>query len=225
MKAATTPRYAVFAPLACCLVAGTTLVQEPARPAPAPQSVVPAFRTETEIAAPNPTHRIVHILNVHFVDRHSFIAELAHTSGRSLTEHESELAYNSFVTDLERFQAEQAAVLESCLRDFGVDRVFIEGWTVEDAELFRLIAKVLWRHDDGPVPGPADDLLRFRRLEFGPAARLWAEGRIAAIEPAESQALLAAASPFDADGNFRGLTVETRVAREDYIVRRLLETA
>ena len=78
---------------------------------------------------------------------------------------------------------------------------------------------MLWRHDGGPAPKTADEPLRFRRLEFGPAARLWAEERIAAIEPAESQALLAAASPFDADGNLRGLTVETREAREDYIVR------
>ena len=127
MKATAEPRCAVLVSLACCLAAGTTLVREPARPAPAPQPVVPVFRTETEITVPNPTHRIVHVLNVHFVDHDSFLADLAHALGRSLTEHESKLAYNSFVTDLERFQAEQAAVLESCLQDFGVDHVFVEG--------------------------------------------------------------------------------------------------
>ena len=96
--------------------------------------------------------------------------------------------------------------------------MYLEGWTIEDSGLFRLIAGMLWR------PEADAAALRERRPEFGAAARLWATGRIAEIEAAESPALLEAASPFDADGNFRELSVDAQEAREDFIVRRLLES-
>jgi hypothetical protein len=197
---------------------------EPAHLALKPDLVVPAYRTEVVITIPNPRHRIIHVLNVHFVDRESFLADLAHAENHALTEQVSERRYAAFLADLERFQAEQTTVLETCVQDFGVDRVLVEGWTVEDIRLLRLIAETLWRGDFAPVPNSPDDPLRFRWLEFGPSAQLWALGRIPTIEAAESQALLDAASPFDAKGNFRGLLVDAQEEHEDFIVGRLLES-
>jgi hypothetical protein len=82
MKTAPSHPSAVLVPLACWLAGGTGLMGEPAHLALGPDLVVPAFHTEIAITVPNPTHRIVHVLNVHFVDCESFLADLAHAVKR-----------------------------------------------------------------------------------------------------------------------------------------------
>jgi len=189
----TAQRFAAMVSAACLLLMGATLLR-----------------------GPQPTHFIVHVLNVHFVDRESFIADAMAAEG--LSSDEAERQYVEFLADLEAFQDEQAELLQSTLREWRIDRVYVEGWTDEAAWVFRLIARALWRRDAADNQG-----LRSKRLEFGPAAQLFATGRLGEIEPVESQTLFDAANPFDADGEFRGLSTAAQEAREDYIVGRLLE--
>lgn len=126
---------------------------------------------EAKTAKGTPTHRIVHLLDWHYVPKDDYAADLRAIAEEPLSDAEINRAYLEFLDDVEAVQAEQKTVLRCLIRDHGLSQVYVEGLTEDDLPAFR--AKIaglveieanvprLRRERDGLVSliehGPTDD--------------------------------------------------------------------
>lgn len=219
-------------------VAGCGRAAEPLRADPAPAAELTDFSGEAaalrklpgvhsvEIAdrADEPTHRIIHILNWHFIPRHAFAADLRDQDD-TISDDEIDRLYAEFLDDVETVQQEQMRVLRALVSRYRLASIHYEGFTEGSADFKRLLATI--REFDAP-PGdtPVERLLleqhRHDLLQIGAPGRLMLADQFEEVLPIEDGELLEAANPVGNDGTVR-FDGETNERREDAIVRKLLK--
>lgn len=169
----------------------------------------PEVASVTVQAVQNPTHRIIHVLNWHFVSREDFALE-----GDSD-------AYEAFLDDVEAVQVEQMTFLKR----LGVKKVSYEGLTPENHPAYVKRAATLQKlhrpDGDGGIDLLLKGFIREDTLQLGAAGRMLMAGQIEQVSPAEDEELLDKANPVR-DGKL--VFDETaNKAREDAVVRLLLQ--
>lgn len=180
-----------------------------ALPTEADLKQMPEVASVTVQAVLNPTHRIIHVLNWHFVSREDFALE-----GDSD-------AYEAFLDDVEAVQVEQMTFLKR----IGVKKVFYEGLTPETHPAYLKRAATLQKlhrpDGDGGIDLLLKEFIREDTLQLGAAGRMLMAKQLEEVAPAEDEELLDKANPvregklvFDEAAN---------KAREDAVVRMLLQ--
>ena len=74
-----------------------------------------------------PTHRIVHLLDWHFVDRETFAADLRSLSDKPIADAEIDRRHAKHLTNVAQVQAQQMALLRWLIKHHGLERVHVEG--------------------------------------------------------------------------------------------------
>lgn len=156
----------------------------------------------------HPSHRIIHVLNWHYVSREDYALD-ADPDG-----------YDAFLDDVEAVQLEQVTFLKRLL----VRQIHYEGLTDKNKAAFVERAKTLKNlrpRGDSPI----DELLRqFRRddeLQLGSPGRLLMNGDIDEVLSGDDHMALEAANPIK-DGKVE-FDQKLNEAREDAVVRLLLK--
>lgn len=184
----------------------------------------------------NPSRRLIHILDWHFVDRSDFATDTA------LNGEELERAYIQHLSDVEAVQSQQRKLLQYLVERHALRTVYLEGISSETLNSFestldlilkdrRTVASTRSLLADNAVQSVLDDTdidpadllsssvaLRLNYLQIGAAGQLALDGRIC-IMPAEDEAAYQAADPlasgeyrFDAAANERRETAICRTA-------------
>jgi hypothetical protein len=180
-----------------------------------------AADVEAPVTCPNPTYRIIHLRDWHWVDRDTLAAEGAHDLGRSLRPEELDLRYEEALLQVELVQRELLTVLRCLVRHHSLKRLLAETVTIQEVDHFHEQVALLRKTDQGFARlmkqraehgGKVEDLDRElaglmhghhrRVLEFGVAGRL-AIDQAADVLPLEDEQLAAAAHPVRPDGTVR----------------------
>lgn len=159
-------------------------------------------------AADEPKHRIIHLLDWHYVPERRF--KLDSPDGD----------YDAFLNDVEALQAQQRTVIMAV----GIKTVFLEGLTTESAAHYRKRIDTLRRFK----PPKGDDAInlfvaRLRRedtLQLGAPGAMLTAGELDAVLPGDDAELHRAADPVKA-GNLE-FDEAANKAREDAIAKLLL---
>lgn len=77
-----------------------------------------------------PAHRIIHVLNWHFVEREDFAADLRDTNP-DLADEEIDDRYDDLIASVEAVQAERRQLLQHLTEKHGLRGVHLEGLSVE----------------------------------------------------------------------------------------------
>ena len=85
--------------------------------------------------AKNPTKRIIHIVDWHFVDKDDYRIDMEHAHAKKLTDAEFDEMYRELLLVVEMVQAEQMGLIR-CLRHHGLRAVFSEGYSVGEEKEF-----------------------------------------------------------------------------------------
>lgn len=195
-----------------------------------------------------PTHRIVHLLDWHFITRDDYAADLGSASDMPQSDEEVDRSYAEFLDEVEDVQRQQLAFLRALARNHGVTRVHIEGLAERDRFIFdakidalrdigQKITELRKQRDalaaeseDDPeasdlVAGNEEIEAQHRRdiLQVGAAGQLLLSGEIEVVLPLEDADAYAKADPVGDDGTVR-FDQEKIEARQDAQVRLLLES-
>jgi hypothetical protein len=92
---------------------------------------------EALVSPAKPTRRIVHLRDWHLVPEDLFALDLRNAAGKPISDDEAKARYREFLLEVELVQLEQAALLKCLARHHGLQRVFFEGLTAEEAKLYR----------------------------------------------------------------------------------------
>ena len=195
-----------------------------------------------------PTHRIVHIADLHFVEREAYAADLRSLAGEPLSEAEIDRRYSQLLDEVEFVQEQQLTVLRCLIQHHGLKRIHVEGLTRQDQAVFNAKVSAL-RKLSSQIAGlqkGRDELVsdnradaetkrfiegikkveaQYRRdlLQIGAAGLLLLDGEIDAVLPLEDEAAYRAADPVDSNGVVT-IDAEKNEAREDGQVRLLLDS-
>ncbi len=152
-----------------------------------------------------PSHRVVHLLDWHFVPRDRYAADLRSLSDTPLSDTEVDRHWQELLREVATVQAEQLALLGRLVQHHGLRRIHVEGLTSRDMPIFnakaaairkvgvelaelRGIVEELGEEDAGQL---VDQLESFEQqqhrdlLQLGAAGRLFMAGRIKAVAPLE----------------------------------------
>lgn len=174
-----------------------------------------------------PTHRIMHLLNWHFLPEALFAADLRDASDEPIPDEEMDRRYAAFLDEVEAIQQEQMELIRHLICRHRLRRVFYEGFTKAQMPAFRRLANALRDFEKHKPKGetPLEQLLlseyRTDLLRLGAPGRLMIAGELRDVLPVEDAALLEAANPVQEDGTIR-LDAEILKRREDAIVTHLL---
>jgi hypothetical protein len=195
-----------------------------------------APREPSSAADAEPSKRIFHIRNTHYVSRDDYAADMRSQLKDPVADETINGWYDTFLDDLESLQVEQVTMLQDLIREHDVRAVFLEGVTDENLEAFR--AKVQELKSTDPVDmerrlaNSKDEVaaalnqlrLNDRRedlLQVGAVGRLMMYGELQDVLPLDDTRLMEAANPVGADSSV--IFDETaNAAREGEMVRRLL---
>jgi hypothetical protein len=194
-----------------------------------------------------PTHRIVHLLDWHFVDRDDYAADLRSLSDGPLSDEEIDSRFSDLLDEVELVQEQQLAVLRSLIKLHGLKRIHVEGLTEQDKFIFdakisalRKVGQQLadLRKDNSElladkepdaetkkiIDGIEQVEQQYRRnlLQIGAAGKLLLSGELESVLPLEDAEAYAAANPVDEDG---AVTLDQKKikTRQDGQVRLLLD--
>lgn len=172
------------------------------------------------------THRIVHILNWHFVPQDVFAVDIRDQSEKPVSDDEIDELYEEFLSEVEAVQKEQMEVLRHLVKHNGLKKVYLEGLTAKDAKKLENFINTLRKHEPPKGDSGLEIFLReqYRRdlLELGAAGRLVISGELEAVLPVEDAELLEAANPVKEDGKVR-FDQEAIERREDAMVKNMLK--
>lgn len=215
--------------LAAFLRNDTPDLHDPARPAAPLLSRLPGVESvEVVNARSRATHRIVHLLNWHFIPKPLFAADLRSQSQRTLSDDEIDRRYARFLDDVEAIQQEQMEVFRRLIHEHGLRQVYYEGFSKAELPAFRQLVTALKRIERRQPRGETAieqflrDEYRNDLLRLGAPGRLLMSGELDAVLPVEDAALLKAANPVQNDGTVR-LDEDVIRLRENAIVGHLLE--
>jgi hypothetical protein len=115
-------------------------INEPSSPAAEILRHLPGVAgVEVLVAAPNPTHCIIHLRDWHFVPKELFALEARHSAGRPLSDEEVNSLYEQNLLDVELVQIEQEAILRCLVRHHELRSVLVEGLTPHGLTKYREI--------------------------------------------------------------------------------------
>jgi hypothetical protein len=176
---------------------------------------------EVLVAAPKPTHRIVHLRDWHHVPADLFAADVRQAAGKPLSDEEVGALYREHLLQVELVQTEQEAVLRCLVRHHGLKRALAEGLTPKGLHAYREVLAALRATDrdladlrklragvkrEAPeIDREIEDLVRDHRrrlVEYGAASALESAGEVEAL-PLDDDALLDASKPVSPDGKVR----------------------
>jgi len=137
-------------------------------------------RVEQLVSPPHPTHRIIHVANIHVVDFDDFVLDVRDEYGDTVTDAEIAADYEEWLAITRRVQASQRALLRGLIRDHGADRVYCEGLTDADMPAYGAIIRAL---SNGARDPSTPALMR-----LGAAGQLLIVGELREVLPAEDEA-------------------------------------
>jgi hypothetical protein len=214
------PQFAMRTILLALLVAGACLLAG-ATPEPQPTGKLADLRSNAvylleqsdgvgrvkRLVAPRrPTHRIIHIADLHLIDRDDLAADLRDQDS-TVTDDDVDAEHQAIVAAVGRVQASQRELLRWLSKYEDVRSVYIEGLTDRDEATYATMVRLVEK-------GRLDPAL------IGAAGQALIAGHIDAVLPAEDEAAYLAADPFAGEGV--ALAGQANDARESAIVRRLV---
>lgn len=197
----------------------------------------------------NPTSRIVHLRDWHFISKELFAIDQRGLPDKAIADEEIDRLYMEFLQEVDSVQTEQMTLLGTIIREHGLKRIFAEGLThhtlpnyrekigvLKDMERnqiskFRFQLKEVRELVDAKsgseidaieqkIVGLLDDF-KWNLVEMGAAGRLLVRGEIDEVLPAEDEELLDAANPIAAGGLIQ-FNAQKIQARRDAIVTNVL---
>ena len=189
-----------------------------------------------------PSHRVVHLLDWHFVPKDRYAADLRSLSDKLLSDAEVEGHWKELLREVAVVQTEQLVVLRQLIQRLGLRSIHVEGLTSRDMPIFeakvavlrkvgaelaslRSIVEELGEEDAGQLVKQLEGVEQQQHrdlLQLGAAGRLLMEGTIKAVVPLEEVASYEAADPVAEDGTVV-LNQDRIEARQDAQVKRLLD--
>src|SRR5262245_62027668 len=107
----TTPRHRLAAGLGACLAVAAGRLDDPPAPVADLLRQLPGVAdVRVAVAAAKPAGRIVHPLDLHFVPRDLYAADLRHALGRGLRDGEIDARHQELLLKVELIQLEQVAL-------------------------------------------------------------------------------------------------------------------
>jgi hypothetical protein len=173
-----------------------------------------------------PTHRIIHIADWHFVPKDAFAADLRSASTEPLSDDEITRRHGELLDEVELIQQQQIALLRTLVQKHALKRIYVEG--LAEKEEFIFDAKVSALRKVGlelvelkkekeqllALGDPDEDTLRIidgikeiesqhrsDLLHLGAAGRLLLNGEIEGVLPLEDADAHAASNPVSDDGS------------------------
>lgn len=197
---------------------------------------------EVKVRVEKPTYRIVHLRDWHFITRDAFAIDARNTSENELTEEEISQLYGEFLLQVDAVQTEQLAILRRLIKDNGLKRIFVEGLSSEDMQMFLELVGTFRDIEQNQIPTlrkqleearelraykieqQALDMLDehgVRLLQIGAAGRLLFAGEIEKVMPLEDSVLHDKSDPIT--GNKIRFDRDRVKAREDAQVKAVLD--
>lgn len=172
--------------------------------------------------------RIIHLLNWHFVPFEQFSKDVNGLRDEPLSEDELFDAFQKFRDEVQAVQDEQEKLLRNLIRNHGLQSLYCEGLTVEEAGAYRDFLATLKKHGERVNEGDTDidRLLRWQYrndlLMVGVPGKLMMSDELKEVLPTETKKSIKDGAPFDAKGNVN-LDADQIEKREDVIVEHLLK--
>jgi len=167
--------------------------------------------------------RIIHILDWHYVDEASFVADIK-DADEDLSEDEIKEAVEQHRKTVNKVQKQEKKVILFLAAEFGIKQVFHEGFTLEELDGYKKRIKLLKDFEPPKGNGGFDLFMRHEYqtdlLLIGAPGQLLIEEKIEAVLPAEEAEAYEAANPIK-DGKFV-FDEKANEARENSIVKRVL---
>jgi len=144
---------------------------------------MPDVATVTVRAADTPTHRVIHILDWHYIPEKRFRIDTPDGD------------YDAFLDDVEALQAQQRAVIKA----IGVKTVFLEGLTAKSEDHYRKRIATLKKYKPVKSNEPVDEFIRQLRredtLQLGAPGAMLIAGELDAVLLVDYADLPTAADP------------------------------
>jgi len=122
---------------------------------------------ETKVRAENPTTRIIHLRDWHFVPRDLYAIDLRQALGRQLSPEEIDHLHQELRLEVEIVQSEQLASLRCLIRHHGLKRLYAEGLTEAGLPVYREKVAVLREMEREQIPSLRKQLADTQRLIRG----------------------------------------------------------
>lgn len=204
---------------------------------------------EVELHGPatQPTHRIIHIADWHFVSKYDFAADLRSLSTESISDEEITRRHAEFLDEVELVQQQQIELLRTLIQKHGLTQIHVEGLGEKEEFIFNAkvsalrkvgqeLVEVKKENEELLALGDPDDETRkiiesikeieaqhrSDMLHLGAAGRLLLNKEIEGVLPLDDADAHAASNPLNEDGSVT-LDQEKIEAREDAQVRLLLD--
>ena len=124
-------------------------------------------QVEVGVAAKNPTSRIIHLRDWHYVPRELFALDMKAAHERELSADEIDRLHEELLLEVQLVQVEQMAVLRCLIQHHGLKKVFSEGFAPNELEAYREKIAVLKAMDSEQVPQVRMQLDEVRKLIEG----------------------------------------------------------
>lgn len=121
-------------------------------------------QVEVAVTVNEPTSRIIHIRDWHFIPRELFALDMKEVHGRDLADKEIDRLYQEFLLEVELVQIEQLAILRCLIRHHGLKRVHSEGFSPNELEAYREKIAVLKSMEEEQIPQIREQLAEVRKL-------------------------------------------------------------
>lgn len=167
--------------------------------------------------------RIIHVLDWHYVDEASFVADIK-DADEELSEDEIKEAVEQHRKAVRKVQKQEKQLILFLISELGIKQVFQEGFTLEELDGYKKRIKILKEFEPPTGDGGFDLFIRHEYqtdlMLIGAPGQLLIDEKLEAVLPAEEAEAYKAANPLK-DGKFV-LDEKANEAREDAIVRRVL---
>lgn len=185
------------------------------------ESLPGVVSVERTASGENPTKRIIHIRDWHFVSKEDYAKDLQDIAENTLSEAEIDARCEELLLEVELVQLEQMALLRLLRRHHGLDHVCIEGVTERDVPIYEAKVRILAKFGEDIAelreskkeldPEQNRELIeqidvaleQYRQdsLQVGATGQLVLSGEITEIRPSESLEAYLAANPVNDDGS------------------------
>ena len=163
----------------------------------------------------NPTKRIIHLRDWHFVTKDDYAKDIRDTADNPLSDAEIDALYEQLLLEVEMIQLEQRSILRLLTRHHGLDHICIEGLVGRDVSIYKAKVRVLGdfgekmsdlRDSRDDLDGDEDSelidqidavLKKYRQdtLQLGAAGQMVLSGELTNIRPSESLEAYEQANP------------------------------
>ena len=168
--------------------------------------------------------RIIHVLDWHYVDENSFVADLKDAADEVLSEDETKDAVEEHRKTVRKVQKQERQLILFLVSKLGIKQVIHEGFTQEELDPYKNRIQMLKEFEPPSGNGGFDQFIRHEYqidlLLIGAPGHLLIDEKIGVVLPAEGAEAYKAANPLR-DGKFV-FDEKANEAREDAIVKRVL---